>query len=218
MPPGTRRMPLSQTHSLCWPKRPLIERRYQDGPTTSTAIPALLSLVLRCAAIKVFSKPGELVLDPYMGGATTLVEGLAEGRDVVGNDLNSLAAFIARVKITPLRQPDVKVVKTWLKKVVPHLGFGEWILRPRAFCRRREDAQPVASASKIHQTRDRERIGEHRFFSASSQGFRPLCAASSCSMGSGWSRTRYDSRRLPREGRRMHKSNAGLNRRLLRGA
>jgi tRNA G10 N-methylase Trm11 len=33
-----------------------------------------------------------LVLDPYMGGGTTLVEALIAGRNVVGNDLNSLAA------------------------------------------------------------------------------------------------------------------------------
>jgi DNA modification methylase len=53
-----------------------------------------------------FSKPGDLVLDPYMGGGTAVVEGVAAGRHMVGNDLNSLGAFIARVKITALNKDD----------------------------------------------------------------------------------------------------------------
>src|SRR5581483_9243118 len=56
--------------------------------------PARFSPRFAAAAIEAFSEPGDLVADPYMGGATSVVECLAAGRNVVGNDLNSLAAFI----------------------------------------------------------------------------------------------------------------------------
>ena len=86
--------------------------------------PARFSPTFARAAINAFSKPADLVVDPYMGGGTTLVEALAAGRNVVGNDLNSLAAFITRVKITPLKPADVKAVESWLEDSVPFLGYG----------------------------------------------------------------------------------------------
>ena len=48
-------------------------------------------------AIEEFSSPGDTVLDPYMGGGTTIVEAYANGRQAIGNDVNSLAVFVARV-------------------------------------------------------------------------------------------------------------------------
>src|SRR5437764_15353798 len=64
--------------------------------------PARFSPRFAAAAIQCFSKPSELILDPYMGGGTAVVESIAAGRRVVGNDLNSLAAFITKVKTTML--------------------------------------------------------------------------------------------------------------------
>jgi DNA modification methylase len=66
--------------------------------------PARFAPGFASAAIRCLSQPSDLVLDPYMGGGTTVVESMAAGRSVVGNDLNSLAAFIARVKITGLSE------------------------------------------------------------------------------------------------------------------
>ncbi|MGC2185112.1 MAG: DNA methyltransferase [Terriglobales bacterium] len=45
-----------------------------------------------------FSKPGDLVFDPFMGGGTTLVEACALGRRALGSDINSLAVFLAQTK------------------------------------------------------------------------------------------------------------------------
>ena len=42
--------------------------------------------------------PPGVVLDPFCGSGTTLVEGRAAGLDVVGSDLNPLAVRIARAK------------------------------------------------------------------------------------------------------------------------
>ena len=90
--------------------------------------PARFSPKFAAAAIASFSRPGELVLDPYMGGGTVLVEGLVAGRKVVGNDLNSLATFIAKVKTTPLSTDEIGAVKQWavgeVSKFTYH-GHGE---------------------------------------------------------------------------------------------
>ena len=40
--------------------------------------------------------PGRVVLDPFCGGGTALVEGLRLGREVVGRDLSPLAVFCSR--------------------------------------------------------------------------------------------------------------------------
>src|SRR2546423_12836577 len=73
--------------------------------------PARFSPRFAAAAIDCFSRPGDLVADPYMGGGTSVVEGVAAGRHVVGNDLNSLATFITKVKITSLAASEVTAIK-----------------------------------------------------------------------------------------------------------
>jgi SAM-dependent methyltransferase len=59
------------------------------------------------AAIDLFSEKGELVLDPFCGSGTTLVESIVRGRDAVGIDVNPLAVLISKVKTTPLDTEDV---------------------------------------------------------------------------------------------------------------
>jgi len=54
------------------------------------------------AMIGMFSRPGDTILDPFMGGGTTIVEALSLGRKAIGVDINPLAVFISRVKSTPL--------------------------------------------------------------------------------------------------------------------
>src|SRR5688572_20274180 len=85
--------------------------------------PARFSPRFARAAIELFSRPGELVVDPYMGGGTAVVEGLVAGRRVVGNDLNSLAAFIARVKTTPLNGVELRAIRAWVTEEIPLFSY-----------------------------------------------------------------------------------------------
>ena len=55
--------------------------------------PARFSPHFAGTATELFSKPSDLVYDPYMGGGTTVVEAMVRGRDAVGSDLNSLSVF-----------------------------------------------------------------------------------------------------------------------------
>jgi len=59
------------------------------------------------AAVELFSEQGELVLDPFCGSGTTLVESIIRGRDAVGIDINPLSVLISKVKTTAIDPEDV---------------------------------------------------------------------------------------------------------------
>jgi hypothetical protein len=48
-----------------------------------------------------FSRPGDLVLDPFMGRGTTPLEALLRGRVPCGNDVNPLSAMLVRPRLSP---------------------------------------------------------------------------------------------------------------------
>lgn len=73
------------------------------------------------AIITEFSSVGDLVYDPFMGGGTSLVEALALGRNAIGTDISSLAAFISKVKTTPLSTTQLVNVEAWVDRLVPIL-------------------------------------------------------------------------------------------------
>lgn len=80
--------------------------------------PARFSPVFARTCIEELSRPGDLVLDPYMGGGTTIVEAVAARRRAVGSDINSLSVFIASVKTTPLLKKERAAVKRWAQSAV----------------------------------------------------------------------------------------------------
>ena len=59
------------------------------------------------------SEPGDTILDPFMGGGTTMVEALAAGRRAAGVDINGLSHFVTRVKTTPLSERDAGELVDW---------------------------------------------------------------------------------------------------------
>jgi len=52
--------------------------------------------------IEAYSDVGDVVLDPFMGSGTTLLESFILGRNSYGIDIHPLARLIAKVKTTPL--------------------------------------------------------------------------------------------------------------------
>jgi hypothetical protein len=100
------------------------DRAYISGWTHNFyRYPARFSPTFAAAAINALSRPDDIVLDPYMGGGTAIVEALAAGRRAIGNDLNSLATFVTRVKTTPLRSREVNAIRRWAKQIVPLLSY-----------------------------------------------------------------------------------------------
>jgi hypothetical protein len=64
-----------------------------------------------------------MILDPFMGGGTTVLEAIALGRRAVGCDINALATFVAGVKTTALRGADRKALTEWADETVPSLSY-----------------------------------------------------------------------------------------------
>lgn len=108
---------------------------YTSGKTHNFYLyPARFSPEVARSVIASFSKPGEWVLDPFMGGGTSIIEGLALGRRMIGMDLNALAWFVARVRTRPLSEFDQEQLRRWAALVSvmlaapgPELG---WVERP----------------------------------------------------------------------------------------
>lgn len=92
-----------------------VQSREPVGGLTHTfyRYPARFSPLLVRAVLKAFSAPGDVVLDPFMGGGTSLVEAAVLGRRAVGCDISSLAVFISRVKTTIYSAEDLATIKDW---------------------------------------------------------------------------------------------------------
>ena len=65
--------------------------------------------------IEAYTKPGDLVVDPFMGGGTTIVEAVAQGRRALGIDANTLAVFVTRAKTTPLSAQAWRRLDEWME-------------------------------------------------------------------------------------------------------
>ena len=89
------------------------QTRIQGIPHSIYKYPARFSPKFARAVIEEFTNPGDVVLDPFCGGGTTLVESLSSGRRAIGSDLSSLAAFISATKSEPLLRKDVGAILEW---------------------------------------------------------------------------------------------------------
>jgi hypothetical protein len=61
------------------------------------------------AFIARYTRPGDVVLDPFSGRGTAPLQACAEGRVGVGNDLNPFAHILTAAKVDPPSKSDVKV-------------------------------------------------------------------------------------------------------------
>jgi hypothetical protein len=89
-------------------------------------------------AFDTFGSRTSVVVDPFMGSGTTLVEGLLRGGTTIGVDVDPLARFIARAKVTPVDDERIaaltgEIAARWrapaatLQPPMPDIGnFGHW--------------------------------------------------------------------------------------------
>ena len=76
--------------------------KIQGKSHTFYRYPAAFSPVFAETIIKNFTKPGEIVLDPFVGGGTAAVEAIALQRKFYGVDVNPLSVLVSKVKTTIL--------------------------------------------------------------------------------------------------------------------
>lgn len=77
--------------------------------------PAKFIPPLAARLIEMYSNEDELVLDPFGGCGTTLVEAKVNGRRSVGVDINPTAVMITTAKITPIKPLDLEQAYVALK-------------------------------------------------------------------------------------------------------
>jgi len=58
-------------------------------------------------AIQKYSKEGDTILDPFIGGGTTFIEAKKLNRNCFGTDYNPYARLVSKVKSTPLKEKDL---------------------------------------------------------------------------------------------------------------
>ncbi|HEU4961952.1 MAG TPA: DNA methyltransferase [Sphingomonas sp.] len=85
--------------------------------------PARFSPGVARAAIELFTEPGDIVADCFVGGGTSLVEALALGRDAIGTDISTLAAFISQVKTTLIDEDRLASIGRWAEQVVAAINM-----------------------------------------------------------------------------------------------
>jgi DNA modification methylase len=92
----------------------LTQDKVDETPHDLYKYPARFAPSFAREVIKSFSAEGDLILDPFCGGGTTLLEAMAAGRRAAGMDVSSLATFIARAKTTPISVHDRYALDAWL--------------------------------------------------------------------------------------------------------
>lgn len=70
--------------------------------------------------IKNFSKPNDLVLDPYGGSGVTAIEAAMNNRKAISIDINPMAVFLVKSLIAPIKQSELneafeRVIKAYQK-------------------------------------------------------------------------------------------------------
>lgn len=114
-------------------RRSMATTKHASGRTNSFyTYPARFHPDIARDTICAFSEDGDWILDPFMGGGTSVVEGLRLGRQVVGSDINSLARFIAHVRTRPLSIMDAVELRRWAQTVRARLTERDlsWVPRP----------------------------------------------------------------------------------------
>jgi len=95
--------------------------------------PARFSPKLVRAVIDTFTKPGDLVVDPFVGGGTTLVESLVSGRDAIGADISSLATFVSEVKTTLYSEEELSRLSQWAGVIAQGIDIWNPVARDDAY-------------------------------------------------------------------------------------
>lgn len=104
--------------------------------------PAKFIPQLAARLIHEFTCANEIVVDPFMGSGTTVVEAVVQGRIGVGVDINPVAHLVARVKATPLEPASLQSTydkiaakleapKRGKLKVPKHDRIDYWFLPPQ---------------------------------------------------------------------------------------
>jgi len=77
--------------------------------------------------LNLFCMRGFIILDPFCGSGTTLVEGVLNGMDSVGIDLNPIAYIISRAKTNLYSEKEINSIRNFISEILqkPNDGLFE---------------------------------------------------------------------------------------------
>ncbi|HEX3265567.1 MAG TPA: DNA methyltransferase [Candidatus Limnocylindrales bacterium] len=106
------------------------------------------------AFVERYSRPGDVVLDPFSGRGTAPLEAVVSGRIGVGNDLNPFAHLLTAAKLEPPTQAQARTRATALRLAFAG-GAPDWLDRARTLqsdpAAAGADAVPAEVALAFHQ-------------------------------------------------------------------
>ena len=80
--------------------------------------PAKFPPQLPATILEKYGHPGAVILDPFSGSGTTLVEARLRGYDAIGVDVNGLSSLLSKVKATPLTEKELAVAAKFIDTIV----------------------------------------------------------------------------------------------------
>lgn len=102
------------------------------------------------------------LLDPFMGGGTTIFEALRFGCNVIGNDLQPLSLFVTKALVEPVDEEAVKIEVKKLEKIVGR-KIKSYYETTCPCCGEKADGMYAFHVKKALTQTDCQ---EHRFFSS----------------------------------------------------
>jgi DNA modification methylase len=66
-------------------------------------------------AINSFANENTTIFDPFFGSGTTLLEGIIQGHDTYGTEIDSVSKLICKAKTTPLNNKQIKNIEEFVK-------------------------------------------------------------------------------------------------------
>jgi len=104
------------------------------------------------------------VLDPFMGGGTTIFEALRFGCNVIGNDLQPLSLFVTKALITPVDENSINKAVNSLEKTVGE-KIKSYYKTTCPHCRKKADSMYIFHVKKTS-THNKCNCNHHRLFSS----------------------------------------------------
>jgi len=100
------------------------------------------------AFIARYSRPGDVVFDPFSGRGTAPLQATAEGRIGVGNDLNPFAHLLTAAKLDPPTAADARTRATALRLAWAN-GAGRWLELARSIQASPADGGPEPVPAEV---------------------------------------------------------------------
>lgn len=85
--------------------------------------PARFSPTFVREVIDIFTETGDWIIDPFVGGGTTLVEAMSMGRNAIGIDINSISSFLCEAKTQILEESDVVTFQNWKTQIDTYINM-----------------------------------------------------------------------------------------------